>query len=554
MIKQIIVILMMIALVVLINRCGNKSKKVESKDSTNVKTLTEMQMKVGKYVSVKLTSDISSLTANEKKLLPLLFDAAKLMDDIHWIEALGNKDEFLASIKDEDTKKFAMINYGPWDRLDGNKPFIDGYGEKPKGANFYPKDITKEEFEKLKDKEKNSQYTILQRDEKGALKVIPYYVAYKEQVEKAASLIKEAAEIADEPGFKKYLKLRAEALLTDKYYESDVAWMDMKKSKIDFIVGPIENYEDALNGVKAAHESFILIKDNDWSAKLAKFTAMLPQLQKELPVENKLKKEIPGTESDMNVYDAIYYAGDCNSGSKTIAINLPNDEKIQLKKGTRKLQLKNTMKAKFDKILVPIADILINENQRKYIKFNAFFENVMFHEVAHGMGIKNTINGKGVVRTALKEMYSSVEEGKADILGLYLVTKLYEKGELKEGEVMDNYVTFIAGTFRSVRFGAASAHGKANMECFNFMQDNGAFTRNADGTYIVNFEKMKLAVVKLVQDIMTLQGNGDFELAKKNLEQNGIIKDQLKEDLKLIEKANIPVDVVFEQGKSVIGL
>lgn len=549
MVKQVLGAMLLVSLAVLTNNCVNKTKPTETNDSTKTGNMTEMQKKVAEYAQVKLTSDLKSLTASEKKILPLLFEAAQLMDDIYWEQTLGNKEQFLASIKDEDVKQFAMINYGPWDRLDGNKPFVEGYGEKPKGANFYAKDMTKEDFAKIKDKEKDSQYSIITKDDKGAYKVIPYHIAFKEKVEKAADLLKQASEISEDAGMKKYLKLRAEALLTDKYYESDLAWMDMKKSNIDFVVGPIENYEDGLNGLKAAHESFILIKDNDWSSKLTKFTAMLPEFQKGLPVDAKYKKELPGTDSDMNVYDAIFYAGDCNSGSKTIAINLPNDEKIQLKKGTRKLQLKNSMKAKFDNILIPISNILISESQRKYIKFNAFFENVMFHEVAHGMGIKNTINKKGSVKNALKEMYSAVEEGKADIMGLYLVTKLYEKGELKEGEVMDNYVTFIAGTFRSVRFGAASAHGKANMECFNFMLDNGAFTRNADGTYTVNFDKMKLAVVKLVQDIISLQGDGNYELAKKNLEQNGIIKDQLKADLKRIEDASIPVDIIFEQGK-----
>ena len=552
--KRILAIMLLAGVVLLTNNCGNRTKKTEAKDTTKTVNMTEMQKKVAEYVNIKLTSDMKKLTAKEKQLLPLLFDAAQQMDDIYWEETLGNKDEFFASIKDEDAKEFAKINYGPWDRLNGNKSFISTYGEKPKGANFYPKDMTKDEFDKLKDKDKNSEYTLIRRDEKGALKVIPYHVAFKEKIGKAASLLKQASEIADDPGLKKYLKLRAEALLTDKYYDSDIAWMEMTKSNIDFVIGPIENYEDALNGVKASHESFILIKDNDWSAKLLKFTAMLPQLQKELPVEDKYKKEMPGTDSDINAYDVIYYAGDCNSGGKTIAINLPNDEKIQLKKGTRKLQLKNTMKAKFDNILVPISNIVISEKQRKHIKFNAFFENTMFHEVAHGMGIKNTINAKGTVRKSLKETFSTVEEAKADILGLYLVTKLYEKGELKEGEVMDNYVTFIAGIIRSVRFGAAEAHGKANMEAFNFLQENGSFSKGSDGTYTINFDKMKVAVVKLVNDIIKIQGEGNYEQAKKNIEQNGVIKDELKKDLEKIKAANIPVDVIFEQGKPVVGL
>jgi hypothetical protein len=250
----------------------------------------------------------------------------------------------------------------------------------------------------------------------------------------------------------------------------------------------------------------------------------------------------------------VFYAGDCNAGSKTIAINLPNDEEVQLQKGSRKLQLKNAMQAKFDKILVPISELLITESQRKHITFNAFFENTMFHEVAHAMGVKNTINGKGPARTALKEAYSSIEEGKADIMGLYLVTKLYEMGELTEGEVMDNFVTFFAGIFRSSRFGAASAHGKANMMRFNFFEQEGAFTRDEQGLYTVNFDKAQAAMIKLVEKIITIQGNGDYEAAKKWVEEEGVVKPQLRADLDRINAADIPVDIVFNKGKNMLGL
>ena len=250
----------------------------------------------------------------------------------------------------------------------------------------------------------------------------------------------------------------------------------------------------------------------------------------------------------------VYYAGDCNSGSKTIAINLPNDEQVQLQKGSRKLQLKNAMKAKFEKILVPIAGELIDASQRGYIQFDAFFANTMFHEVAHGLGIKNTLTGKGTVREALKEQYSAIEEAKADILGLYMVTKLYEMGELHEGEVMDNYVTFMAGIFRSVRFGAASAHGKANMLTFNYFSENGAFTHQEDGTYMVNFDKMRLAVEGLGGMILTLQGDGAYDQVKDLILTKSVIPGQLQQDLDKLKTAGIPVDIVFEQGKSNLGL
>lgn len=506
------------------------------------------------YAPFTLTSDIAHLSEKEKQILVILFDVADIMDELFWNQAMGPKAPFLARIQDDSARKFAEINYGPWDRLDGNNPFLAGIGPKPLGANFYPVDMTREEFEAFTDPNKSSLYTLIRRNDDGSLRSVWYHQAYETQLKRAAELMKQAAGLAEDAGLKKYLEMRADALLSSDYQPSDFAWMDMRTSSIDFVVGPIENYEDALYGYKAAFESYILLKDPEWSQRLEKFAAMLPDLQRGLPVEDAYKTEIPGADADLNAYDVVYYAGDCNAGSKTIAINLPNDEEVQLQKGSRKLQLKNAMQAKFDKILVPISTVLIDPAQQKHVTFNAFFENTMFHEVAHAMGVKNTINGKGPARTALKEMYSSIEEGKADIMGLYLVTKLYEMGELTSGEVMDNYVTFIAGIFRSSRFGAASAHGKANMMRFNFFWEEGALVRNADGTYTVDFEKTKAAMEKLMQRIIRIQGDGDYDAAKQWVETDGVIKPELQADLDRINAASIPVDVVFEKGKQVIGL
>ena len=298
----------------------------------------------------------------------------------------------------------------------------------------------------------------------------------------------------------------------------------------------------------------MLVKDESWSERLSKYAAMLPDLQKGLPVDEKYKAESPGTNSDLNAYDVIYYAGDCNAGSKTIAINLPNDEEVQLKKGSRRLQLKNSMRAKFDRILVPIADLLIVPDQRKHITFNAFFSNTMFHEVAHGLGIKNTLTGKGRVREALREAASALEEGKADILGLYMVTKLLEQGELSEGSLEDYYVTFMAGIFRSVRFGASSAHGKANMIRFNFFKELGAFTREDSGQYRVNMDELKTAMTELSRKLLELQGNGDYTAARTFLDEQGFVGEVLKADLERANREGIPTDIVFEQGAEVLGL
>lgn len=507
------------------------------------------------YAPFTLTSDLSHLSDNQKEMIGLLIDAGKIMDGLFWKQAFGNKGELLKSIDDPKVKAFAEINYGPWDRLDNNKPFIEGFDNKDKGAEFYPDDMTVTEFENWEQAGKKGLYSFVRRDDQGSLTLIPYSVAFKDELTQASDLLRQAAELAEDEGFKNYLNLRADALMTDNYQPSDFAWMDMKTNPVEVVIGPIETYEDQLFGYRAAFSTYVLIKDLEWSERLSRFAAFLPELQKGLPVEDKYKREMPGTDSDLNAYDVVFYAGDSNAGSKTIAINLPNDEKVQLAKGTRRLQLKNAMRAKFDKILVPIADELIAEDQRDHITFDAFFANTMFHEVAHGLGIKNTINDKGTVRSALKETASALEEGKADILGLYMISKLYEKGEIKEGELMDNYVTFLAGIFRSVRFGASSAHGKANMVRFNFFKDNGAFERNEKtGHYSVNFEKMTQAMNKLSEKILVIQGNGDYEASKELLNTQGIISEQLAADLKLLEERQIPVDVTFKQGKKVLGL
>ncbi len=530
--------------------CGTETKK-----ETKMEVNQEVKRKADEFVSFKLTSDLSVLTRKEKEMLPLLFEAANLMEEIYWVEAFGDKKELCEKDLDEYTRKFIQINYGPWERLNANKSFLTEYKDKPAGANFYPVDMTREEFESWNDETKTSLYTLIRRGEDGKLKSIPYHVAFETQVKKASALLLKAAALAEDAGLKNYLEKRAEALLTDEYFESDVAWMEMKNNTIDFIVGPIENYEDQLYGYKAAHESFILIKDKEWSEKLVKYAALLPGLQKALPCLQEYKKETPGMDSDMNVYDAIYYAGDCNAGSKTIAINLPNDEIVRETKGSRKLQLKNSMQAKFDKILVPIADLLIAEDQRKHVKFDAFFENTMFHEVAHGLGLGNTVDQSTTVREALKDAYTSIEESKADILGLWCVYQLNEMGELGDKEMMDNFVTFMAGIFRSVRFGAASAHGKANMMRFYYFQETGAFTRDeASGTYRIEYEKMKKAMFDLSEIILKVQGDGDYDTAKVMLKEKGFIREALQADLNRIRDAGIPRDIVFEQGAEVLGL
>ena len=536
---------------ILLSACG-----AETPPEPVVSGVVSVEPRPGIYAEFELTTGLGHLSDNQRQMIAVLIEASQIMDGLFWQQAFNDGyEDWLASIEDAEARRFAALNYGPWDRLANDAPFIEGVGPKPLGANFYPPDMTREEFETAYLPGKQGLYSLVRRDNAGELVLVPYHVAYKDELQQAAALLREAADLAEDPAFSTYLKLRAAALISDDFQTSDLFWMDVKSNEIDVVIGPIETYEDRLFGYRAAYESYVLVKDMEWSDRLSRFALFLPELQEGLPVPGEYKQEKPGTDSDLNAYDVVYYAGHSNAGSKTIAINLPNDEQVQLEKGTRRLQLKNAMQAKFEKILLPISDTLIDEAQRKHVTFDAFFSNVMFHEVAHGLGIKNTINGRGTVREALLDVASSMEEGKADVLGLYMVIELLEAGELGEVDIMDYYVTFMAGIFRSIRFGAASAHGKANMVRFNFFEEHGAFVRDPEtGTYRVDAERMTQAMTELSRLLLTLQGDGDYDGARELTETMGVIGEQLQADLDRLTRAGIPVDITFRQGLAQLGL
>jgi len=538
----------------------------------------DIQHQVDQYAPVSLTADLSGLTDTQKRIVALLIRAAEPMDRLFWRQAYGEPVPLLRGSADEPAlRRYLEINYGPWDRLAANEPFVAEVGPKPDGANFYPVDMTADEFREAAaaapdgGEALRSLYTLVRRDDDGTLVVVPYHEAFADRLRKVADLLRHAADLAEsrgsagdgesaeeagsaeDVGLSRYLRLRADALLSDDYRQSDRAWLDMKDNRIDVVIGPIETYEDQLFGYKASYEAYVLLKDMDWSRRLSRFVALLPSLQKALPVPDAYKQETPGTDSDLNAYHVLYYAGSANAGAKTIAINLPNDEEVQLEKGTRRLQLENAMRAKFDEILLPIAGVLVDPHQRAHVTFDAFFSNTMFHEVAHGLGVKHTIHGDGTVREALREHYSALEEGKADVLGLWLVGRLRDRGEITEGALLDNQVTFLASIFRSVRFGAADAHARANMARFHFFRERGAFVRDPDtGTYRVVPGKMRDATDALSERILRIQGDGDYQAAGRMLAVDGVVGDTLQADLNRLEEQDIPVDIVFRQGASVL--
>lgn len=513
--------------------------------------------KLNSYRSFKLTTDLSKLTEDEKKALVYLIKAAKVADDIYWMQTGANKKELLDNCKNEELKKYISLNYGPWDRLNDDKPFVEGVGKKPDGAGFYPVDITKQENDSLNPFFKSNPYSVIVRTGNGSLNELVYSEIYKDKITEMASYMRKAAEyfLRTYPPMHAYLTRRAMALENNNYNESDAIWLTLKNSSLDLIIGPIENYEDKLNGTRTAFEAYVLVRDKEWGERLEKYVGMLPELQKNLPVTADYKPELSGgSNSQLAVFDAVYYAGDCNAGSKTIAVNLPNDEELQKTMGTRRTQIRNVMQAKFDNIVFPISGQVIDKSQQKFINFNAFFNNVMFHEVAHGLGIKNLVKEPTkTVREGLGASYSAIEECKADVLGLWMVTQLVDKKELP-GQLDEYYVTFVASVFRSVRFGAASAHGKANMITFNTLLSKGAITRSSAGTYKVDVAKMKTIIAELAGELLVLQGDGNKTKVDEVLATRAIVPTDLKMDLEKIGKAGIPIDIYFEQGIDVLGL
>ena len=510
------------------------------------KTNDALMEKVESYAVVEVKSPLyDALSDNDKKIVGLFRQAGEIIDGLFWKQTFGDKAE-MEALTNEYEKAYAMINYGPWDHLDNNAPFVEGYGEKPLGCQYYPQDMTMEEWNAFEDPNKLSLYTVVRRDENGALKTVWYREEYKEELEKVCALLEEAASLTENEGMRTYLTERVKAFRTDDYLASDLAWMDMKDCNMDLVIGPIENYDDHLFEAKAAYECFILLKDEKRSANLAKYVGLLPTLQTMLPCAPEYKTFVPGTSSDLNVYDAIFYAGDCNGGSKTIAINLPNDERVHAAKGTRRLQLYNSMMAKFDKIMAPIGEVLVTPEQQKYLTADAFFWNVTFHEVAHGLGVKQTVNGKGTVDEAMGSEKTTWEEAKADILGLFMVSSLIDMGEITDITKEESIATFIAGIVRSVRFGFASSHGKANMMCYNYMEKNGAFSRNEEGKWVIDFEKAAECINSWANLIIETQATGNVEFAKAYSAENASIGEALEADIEKINGAGIPRDIVFD--------
>lgn len=504
---------------------------------------------IEQYAIVNIPApDLSGISDNGKEVLNLYRFAADEADKIYWKQYFGDK-SLIEAIPDAEKKEYAMINYGPWDRINGST-FASGFGKRPAGANFYPQDMTQEEFKKLDDPNKNSPYTLIKRGEDGELKTVWYHDEYKEHINKICSYLQAAADITIKESVRKYLLKKIEALQTDDYYESDLAWLDMTDSKMDLIIGPNENNDDQLYGLKTSYEAFVLLKNLPLTEKLSAYTSLLPEFQASLPCPEEYKTFVPGKESNIFAYDALYYAGNANAGIKVIAVNLPYNPKVQKDKGTRTVLLRNVMEVKFNMIVYPTGVVLFYKDQAAHLNADAFFWNIACREIAHGLGVKETINGKGSVNEALGKAALTWEEMKGSVLGVYLACGLIEKHEISALLTKnDALTTYIANLIRSERFGSAEALGRSNIMIYNYLLNKKAIVREESGKYQIDYAKAYDTIKELAGIILKTQATGDAGFATAFEKQYGSVSETFKADLINLRLEKIPVDIRFTYSK-----
>ncbi len=526
------------------------------------KEINMLKDKIAQFAPVEIKYDSTVLNERERKVVRKLFEASQIIDSIYLRQVYSKnveiKDSLQNSSSEEDQLKLKYFNimFGPFDRLDHNKPFI-GTQEKPKGANFYPADMTKDEFNRwIKEHPDDypdftSTFTVIRKDN-GKLTAIPYSEFYKPELNKAAALLREAAVYADNSSLKKYLLLRAKAFETNDYYDSDLAWMDLKDNKIEVVIGPYEVYEDEMFNYKASFESFLTIKDSAESEKLQEFGKYLKEIEEHLPIDEKYKNKQRGSESPIVVVNEVYSGGDTKAGVQTLAFNLPNDERVRKVKGSKKVMLKNINNVKFEKQLKPIAGIVLANDQLPFVTVNAFFSHALMHEMSHGVGPGFiTVNGiKTEVKKELKEAYSTIEECKADVLGMYNIIFMIDKGMFPKSFANETWTTFLAGIFRSVRFGITEAHGSGNAIIYNYLLEKGGYEYNPETNKVkVNFDKIYDSIKELANKLLTIEATGDYNGAKELIKEYAVISPSMKS---IIEKlSSIPVDIkpVFQIEK-----
>ena len=518
---------------------------------------TDLAKKIARFAPTTLTADVSKLTPKDRQALDKIIAAAKLLDPLFLRQVWSGNDalekKLLAdkSPLGRERLHYFYINDGPWSRLDNNEPFIAGVPqEKPPQAAYYPDDMTKDEFnawvQTLTDADKQKAtgfFWLIRRDADKKLTIVPYSEAYKEYLEPAARLLREAAALTTNATLKNFLNKRADAFGSDDYYDSDVAWMDLD-APIDVTIGPYETYEDELFSYKAAFEAYITIRDDAETAKLARFSGHLQELENNLPIDPHYRNPKLGAASPIRVVNEVFGSGEGNSGVQTAAFNLPNDERVVKEKGSKRVMLKNVQDAKFNKTLIPISRVVLDASDQSALSFDSFFTHILCHELMHGLGPHNiTLNGEETtVRKQLKELYSAIEEAKADMTGLWALQYMIDHGIIDKGMERTLYTTYLASMFRSVRFGIAEAHGRGVAMQFNYLTNEGAIRFDeAKGTFSVDHTKIKAAVTKLTHDLLTLEAEGSYDTAKSMLDKYAVITPSMQHALDKLK--NVPVDI-----------
>jgi len=554
----IILVGVVMAVSISMNGCG---KKV----ITEKAPLSFVKAELNKLAPVALQCDLSTLSDGDRQALAKLVEAAKVIDELFLVQVNPENPQIrmeLLKSKNPDDKYYLdlfNIMFGPWDRLEHDKPFINKK-EKPLGAGFYPEDMSKEEFETfLKEHPEQKEafegtFTIIKR-EQGTLKAVPYHEAYKDLVQKVSTLLKEAADLTDDPSLKKFLTLRAQAFLTDDYFDSDMAWMDLS-GDLEVVIGPYEVYEDNLFNYKAAYEAFLCIVDHEESKKLADVAKYLNQMEAHLPIPNKYKNFNRGSSSPIKVVNEVFSAGDTKAGIQTTAFNLPNDERVREAKGSKKVMLKNIARAKYDKCWIPIVNTILAEKPLQNVSFDAYFNHVLMHEMSHGLGPGNITLDDGTKTTVakeLKELYSVIEECKADVLGIYNMKFLMDKGVFPKNMKYSMYASYLGGMFRSIRFGINEAHGGGVAIQFNYYMEQGAFKLTKDGKLDVDVKRIYPAVKSLAHQLLMLQATGDYDGTKKFVEKYRVMSPVMQ---KIVDELkDVPIDIhpsypaIMELGK-----
>jgi len=514
-----------------------------------------LQKMTARFAPVDIGADVASLPAGERRALAKLVEAGRVIDALYLRQVWGGNEAIMLGLMEDPSPlgrarlhEF-LVNKGPWSELDHNAPFLPGVPTRPEGANFYPAGATKADVEawlaSLPDGDRTQAtgfFTTIRRDPAGRFRIVPYSAEYQGELARAAELLRDAAALTADPTLRRFLTSRADAFLSNDYYASDVAWMELD-SAIEPTIGPYEVYGDEWFNYKAAFEAFITVRDAAESAKLARFGSELQDIENHLPIPEALRNPRLGTMAPIRVVNVVLAAGDGNHGVQTAAYNLPNDERVIREKGSKRVMLKNMQDAKFAKVLLPISKVVLAPADQQSVSFDAFFTHILMHELMHGLGPHDiTVAGRATtVRQELKETYSSLEEAKADISGLFALQYLVDKGTLDRSMERAMYTTFLASAFRSIRFGVDEAHGRGIAIQLNSLLDAGAFTVAADGTFAVDAAKIKPAVAQLTRDIMLVEARGDYAAAKKMIETLAVVRPEVRRALDRL--GHVPVDI-----------